>query len=245
MQADQHQANEAGSARPRRPLLRYSLRTLLAAMTLLCVVLGLWVYGAERQRRAVAAIEADGGWAWYGYHEGYGHGWVEELPGPDWLCGMLGVDYFDRVIHVELGSVTGDAVLADVADLNCIERLNLKYTQVTDEGFANLARMTRLEELDASHTQVGSAGLAPLKRLARLQSLDMSDTRVDDAGLAHLSALSNLEELWLDNTKVTDAGLTHLTSLTSLELLGLEGTQVTDAGCELLRKALPNCEIVR
>jgi hypothetical protein len=49
------------AARPRRFLPRFSLRALLLATTVVCLWLGLLVAGAQRQRRAVEAIEASGG----------------------------------------------------------------------------------------------------------------------------------------------------------------------------------------
>jgi hypothetical protein len=50
-----------GEVKPDRRWAQLSLRTLLVIVTVLCVVLGMWIVPAERQRRAVAAIEAVGG----------------------------------------------------------------------------------------------------------------------------------------------------------------------------------------
>ena len=61
----------------------------------------------------------------------------------------------------------------------------------------------------------------------------------------HLEGLTNLKKLYLWDTQVTDAGLVHLVGLTNLKWLYLYGTQVTDAGLAELRKALPNCDIIR
>lgn len=51
----------ATKPKPKRRWIQVSLRTVLALVTLLCVVLSVCVVPAERQRRAVAAIEALGG----------------------------------------------------------------------------------------------------------------------------------------------------------------------------------------
>jgi hypothetical protein len=67
METPAHPMREASPARPRRRWFRYSLRTLLLAVTLVAVALAYWVNGAERQRRAVAAIEAAGGTVRYDY----------------------------------------------------------------------------------------------------------------------------------------------------------------------------------
>jgi hypothetical protein len=59
--------NDKPSGKPRRKRrwLQFGLPTLLGLVTVLCVVLGLWVQRAERQRRAVATIEAIGGFVTY------------------------------------------------------------------------------------------------------------------------------------------------------------------------------------
>ena len=49
----------------RRRWLQFSIRTLLVLVTLLCVALSLWIVPAERQRRAVEAIEKLGGIVFY------------------------------------------------------------------------------------------------------------------------------------------------------------------------------------
>ena len=50
--------NQSTQTKPKRRWLQFSIRTVLLLVTLLCVGLSLWVAPAERQRRAVAAIDA-------------------------------------------------------------------------------------------------------------------------------------------------------------------------------------------
>ena len=45
--------------KPKRRWMQVSLRTVHALVTLLCVALSMWIVPAERQRRAVAAIQED------------------------------------------------------------------------------------------------------------------------------------------------------------------------------------------
>lgn len=58
--------NQITKAKPKRRWLQFSIRTVLVLVTLLCVALSLWVVPAERQRRAVAAIEALDGTVYFG-----------------------------------------------------------------------------------------------------------------------------------------------------------------------------------
>jgi hypothetical protein len=46
-----------GMANSKRRWMQFSLRTGFIIVTMLCVALSMWVVAAERQRRAVAAIE--------------------------------------------------------------------------------------------------------------------------------------------------------------------------------------------
>ena len=88
--------------------------------------------------------------------------------------------------------------------------------------------------------------LVHLKGLANLQNLCLSGTKITDAGLVHLKGLTALKDLdLLLVTNVTDAGLVHLKGLTNLRTLSLSGTKVTSAGVADLKKALPNCKIIK
>jgi hypothetical protein len=97
------------------------------------------VHRAERQRRAVAAIEASGGGVRYEYEDVL-PGSVAEFPGPDWLSRLLGVDYFDDVTYAYLGAEAGNAELAEVSALTRLRELWLDDTQVTDTGCERLQR---------------------------------------------------------------------------------------------------------
>jgi hypothetical protein len=186
MDAAAQPVSKAPPARPRRRLWRFSLRTLLAVVTLVALVLGVWVSRAERQRQAVAAIQAAGGIVRYDYQAGEAPAVYGERPGPDWLCRLLGVDYFADVTLVGL------------------------YPSATDETVAHLSGLTSLTCLYLDDTQVGDAGLAHLSGLTNLRVLWLHNTGVGDASLICLSGMSNLQELSLPGTQVSDAGLAHL-----------------------------------
>jgi hypothetical protein len=254
MDAPAQQTSQARQVRPRRRWLQYSLRWLLVIVTLSCVGLGLLVNRAERQRRAVAAIRESGGLVGYDFEEPSSPvpAVRGESPGPDWLCRLLGVDYFAAVTKVYLPARATDATAAHLSGLTSLQGLTLAGTEVTDAGLAHLRGLTSLQYLHLGDTQVvgladlrgltslhslylrgtqvTDAGLAHLSGLTSLQELDLGGTQVRDAGLAHLSGLTSLQELWLEGTLVTDAGLSHLSGLTSLQELYLDGTQVADAG---------------
>ncbi len=82
---------------PKKRWLRFSLRTMLMLMTILCVWLGFKVHRAERQKAAIAWVESVGGAVSYDYEFDevgvlFGHcdqsgEWVSDstLPRPRWL----------------------------------------------------------------------------------------------------------------------------------------------------------------
>ncbi len=124
---------------------------------------------------------------------------------------------------LELPQSTTDAQLAEkLKGLTKLKKLDLRFTQITDAGLAHLKGLTKLEELHLGY-----------------------NTNTTDAGLAHLKGLTKLEGLFLSETNITDAGLVHLKGLTKLEFLNLWNTNITDAGENDLKKALPDCSIIK
>ena len=166
---------------PKRRWAQFSLATMLVVVTVLCVGLSLVVVPAERQRRAVVAIERQGGSVEYAepYHE--------EPDDEPFLRRWLPRDYFDEVRLVKLD-----------------------YTQATDVELAHLQGLTQLKVLFLMDTQVTDVGLAHLRGLTGLQVLDLRGTQVTDVGRAHLHGLTGLQVLLLDRTQVTEAGRAQL-----------------------------------
>ena len=201
---------------------------------------------ADRQRRAVEAIEAAGGAVHYNYQ------WdestnitVEEPPTPVWLRRLIGDDFLSDIVGVgyRYPERVGDVLLGHLDGLTTLEFLDLYETHVTDVGLEKVEGLTRLEWLDLSCTQVGDAGLRYLRGLTKLKHLNLNGTHVTDGGLEKLRGLADLKALGLAGTNVMDAGLRNLKGLRNLRHLNLVDTQVTEKGVNELQEALPNCKI--
>ncbi|HVC95449.1 MAG TPA: hypothetical protein VND64_17260 [Pirellulales bacterium] len=201
---------------PKRRWAQFSLLSLFLVVTVLCVGLSLVVTPAERQRRAVAAIESLGGSVEY---EEPDQEASEAFPRP-FLRRWLPQDYFDEVREV-----------------------HFTRAPVTDDGLEHLRGLTGLQVLFLGGAHVTDSGLTHLQRLTGLEALWLNGTQVTDAGLAHLQGLTKLKSLDFSSTQVTDAGLVNLQRLSRLEWLDLTDTQVTNAGRAELQQALPNCRI--
>jgi len=140
--------------------------------------------------------------------------------------GGLALEVAQNDSHLDVSFPSGDGKfseenLALLKDLKGVVHLNLRGQPVTD------------------------AQLAHLKGLTELTELHLEKTKVTDKGLEHLKGLTNLEYLNLYGTAVTDAGLVNLEGMKKLKDVYLWETKVTDAGVAMLKKALPQVEIVR
>jgi hypothetical protein len=244
-----------------------SLLVLVVAAALPCSWLAVEMKKARKEWVIVRAIDKEGGNVDFGDE----HLGGVQPPGPAWLRGLLGLDFFRHVTGVDFATdhvtVTDagledfkrlpqlrflqlddthvtDAGLEHLKGLNQLEVLRLNRTHVTDAGLENLKGLTKLGGLYLAGTKVTDAGLVNLKGLTRLEFLDLFDAQVTDAGLSHLAGLTQLQALGLGNTKVTDAGLETLKGLSQLRELHLEGTKVTDEGVKRLHQALPKCNII-
>ena len=77
---------------------------------------------------------------------------------------------------------------------------------------------------------------------------DFAVTKANPARLSRYTipvVLPQLQTLGLAGTYVTDAGLKELAALKQLQTLRLDNTKVTDAGIAELKKALPDCKILK
>ena len=131
----------------------------------------------------------------------------------------------EKAIRQELKRIgappTGELTKADLENkLQNLTILDLKYTQITDEGLKEVAKLQNLTSLSLGHT------------------------KITDAGIKEVAKLQNLEGLGLTGTTISDAGLKEVAKLQKLERLSLSLTKVTKEGVAELKKALPNCQIV-
>lgn len=241
-----------------RRLVQYRLSTLLVFVAIIGGGLRLVVLPAERQRRAVAAIEGLGGLVWYDFEDFKDRPLfvcsfvTDPSPAPapagwrGWIGKMAGVDFVAHVKVVDFEECTvADDQLRWLACLRSLEKLNLAATGLPGSGLVHVSGLTCLKSLDLRDNLVSDEDLVHLSRLVNLEYLDLSDTELSDVGLAYVTALPQLKELRLDGTQVTDAGLAHLTRLTGLSDLTLidNADELTSSGIEELQKALPECNI--
>ena len=173
----------------RRPRwLRFSLRTLLVVMTVLCVWLGFKVNAARRQKEAVEALLESGNFeVYYDYQcspvpgqpgdynidgEALPHGpaWLRKLLGDDFFCNVVGLQYLRQPRGVAESCF---AQIARLPDLRFIYLTGARIATSRNAGedrpinssdLSILSGLTKLEKVDASYTAVGRSGLVALDR---------------------------------------------------------------------------------
>jgi hypothetical protein len=227
----------------KRHLWRFSLKTLLILLTLFCIWFGTLANNANRQRRAVEAIERGGGEFLYDYqrkpnssgvHAVYSH--QVERPGPRWLRRIIGDHYFITPLALTIVQQNGikDDCLAQLDAVPYLESAMFYEVQFHDSDIVHLKNLKNLRSLTFNKgTLSGADGPRRfdfLKQLSKLESLSLIDSQFGNSEAEKLKEMPNLKTLFLYNSAIGDEGLAQLRHLNNLEMLGLGGTKVTDQG---------------
>ncbi len=184
-------------------LSRYSLRSLLVAIAVLCLLFA-WgsfkVHRATKQQAAVNTLTRKGAFVWYDYEVAEDGGIYSEIdaqgrfvdpspPEPQWLRRVLNVNSRHAVIRFG-ASPTADICDADLAhfdELPNLEILILRCPRVTDAGLRNLGQLKKLRYLDLYLTPITDNGLSNIKALTNLEYLRLESTEVIEKGFRELA----------------------------------------------------------
>jgi hypothetical protein len=171
----------------------------------------------------------------------------------------VGNTFVARTINFYGRSLT-DRELADLAYYPDLTGLELRGSDVTDDGMTALSRFTGLVRLDISRTAVRAAGIEQLRLVPTLSSLTLDarqlrqlatvprdalprvkhvwldDPRIDDRAIAGLDRWENLDSVEVHQGVISDNGLARLGCHTTLTRLVVDnGAGITDAGLRHLR----------
>ena len=117
-------------------------------------------------------------------------------------CGSPKMTTDNVVALAELGNLASFDVPMCPISQPAMERLaknqklvyvNLRQTQITDEGVKAIAKLPNLRSLDLSQTPITSVGVASLKGHPALRELNLRRTHVDNAGIESLSGNKNFD----------------------------------------------------
>lgn len=133
--------------------------------------------------------------------------------------------------------------LVNLAGLRELESLNLSgnwnfNSCITDASLTHIAELTALQKLDLSFSAVSEDGLAHLRNLKNLGVLWLyMCPNVRDDGVVYLAELRQLETLHLGGTKVTDEGLKCVENMTGLTTMMIDGSPIKGRGLVHLENA--------
>ncbi|WP_321473994.1 hypothetical protein [uncultured Paludibaculum sp.] len=152
---------------------------------------------------------------------------------------FVGVLKEQRITAVDAGGLMTDEVVARIADLPHVTRLNLGGSrELTDDGLLQLVRMPQLEYLNLSEYPGGKLtdrGLEVLRHLPNLKTFEMTwQAGITDVGVANLRFCDQLEVVDLMGSPTGDGAIEALQGKPKLRRFST-GRLVTDAGLPLLQ----------
>ena len=192
---------------------RFTLRLLLAGVTLLCIALGIWTHRAREQRRIVELIQSSGGTVWYDY-EFNGLTPYPNSRAPEFLVVWLGEDFFHEITLVE----TSDSkVIHELPRFRHLLELRLYNPSITDDDLASISDLKSLRALDiagrggatAELTQIGDKSLERIAHLSKLYTVQVLGSRITSRGIEFIARLPSLQVL---NLGCLDSGIDDRTA---------------------------------
>ena len=188
--------------RKRKPWIRYTLRSLLIAITIFGIWLAFRVNRAHNQRRVVAAVRQSGGFVQYDHQhaESYWAMPAAQRPGfrklhshipsrlvmklRDLIRPHLGTDLVDSVVTV---GVRGGDLPPSLNNPQPTRRL-------TEEEWGYLQRLPSLEEIHISGRVITDEDMPFLSQIPNLRIIiGIANNSITDAGVNHLRQTESLE----------------------------------------------------
>jgi hypothetical protein len=126
-------------------------------------------------------------------------------------AGMRHLAGLPHLKHLRIrGAGIDDEALAEVANIQALEILNLPRGAFTDAGLLQLKDLPRLESLRFGTPHVTTAGIASLATFPALKRLHLIDIPIGDDGLRSLARMEQLESLYIDGGEFSDVALDEL-----------------------------------
>ena len=250
----------------RRRRLRFSLRTLLLATTLLCLFLGWYIPRVQNQRRAADVVRAAGGkaiYAWQIRPDDAPPDYQPDPPGPNFLRAWFGPHWFDAIVEVRLNGHANQVpknrfsyVGPHLVNLPSLRDLSLWGTRLDASDCQLLIDLDQVESLRLGMaTELSPANAAILARMSNVRTLHVRSAKILTPALIELSHFENLEELLIscdsyhrrtgetiEEYQLCDEAAAAIAAFPKLRKLNLYSTRITDVG---IRRHLRQFQIGR
>ncbi|MBK8091676.1 MAG: protein kinase [Verrucomicrobiaceae bacterium] len=113
----------------------------------------------------------------------------------------------------------------------------------TSKGIEQLRVLRQINNIQFTGTKVNDSCLKIITALPSLCVLNFDNTMITDQGVAELNSRQDYISLDFTNCDITDAAAKTLASFKRLKQLRLGRTKVTATAIQMLRAALPDCNI--
>ncbi len=117
------------------------------------------------------------------------------------------VRQFPNLRELDLSSntlLTGE-VMQEIAKLNDLETLTIRYCRFDDFSMLDIAKMPKLKSIDVrANMEVSNTGLGYLAELPMLSSFMHMSSAIDDHGLEALSVAKNMESLHMQDFAISN-----------------------------------------
>ena len=228
--------------------LRYSLRFVLVATTILALVIAYFADCARNERAALAAINESGGWVTYDHEYDSSQHYVRnaDSKAPTVLVDVLGRHWFDRIVTASgLTSEFGDTELATLSRLSKLRSVSNNHAWAGSQIATISMNHSRVYELpkEIGDSEITDVGLSHLANCKSLESIALRGDSMTNTGIEHLSELPNLKYLAISSLRVTDESIDALARMTELETLVATETRISKDGFIRLKSRLPNCKV--
>jgi Leucine Rich Repeat (LRR) protein len=106
------------------------------------------------------------------------------------------------------GSRIQDAELQLLRSFPNLRSVDLRKTEITDQGLRNVANIKSIEFLSLQHTEIGDGAVPYLSQLPRLRNLDLRGSRITRNGVDQLREASTLKTILADYRTSGESGAT-------------------------------------
>lgn len=223
---------------PGRYWRQFSLRVLIAVVTVAALILAWFNWRLNKARVQYAAAEAivhAGGEVAYSNQF---DGQVSRLtPYPpatnslgEWSRRLFGGDPTRKMVSVTLFDDKSTAFISQYG-LNDLKIIRLNGgASITDASLPHLANCRQLQVLYLERAGITDQALAAIDRHPLLEELWLANTSVTDAVVPRLVELPGLRVLDIRRTAISDAGMQQIAKFPWLSLLYLDNDFITDEG---------------
>ncbi|MEK7469620.1 MAG: hypothetical protein AAB074_19780 [Planctomycetota bacterium] len=151
-----------------------------------------------------------------------------------------GVEKISSLMMLDVGWIErfDDRVLASLAALTSLEKLQVNFSSVTGKGFKALAGLKTLMNVSADDVPTLTIeGIGYLAAIPNLIEVSLSSEELTDEALVALSTGKGLERVYVYGEKLTVKGVEALATLPKLDAISITGIHVGLRGAKALARS--------